>query len=111
MFVGDGGGGGRGKGGNGSRGKGGKLRKHGRGGRGTNENGGGSAAAAGGDGSSAKATEGSTPEERCYRCGKRGIGRRTARRSDAAVATDGGTLLIPSSKEEAVLAVSIDDGK
>ena len=30
-----------------------------------------SAAAAGGDGSSAKAAEGSTPEVRCYRCGKK----------------------------------------
>ena len=46
--------------------------KHVRGGKGTNEVGGGSTAAAGGDSSSAKAAEGSTPEARCYRCGKKG---------------------------------------
>ena len=90
MFSGGSGGGGRGKGGGGGgRGKsggggaygkvrgpgkvkGGRQRQQGRGGKGTNEDGGGSAAAAGGDGSSGKAVEGSTPDPRCYWCGKKG---------------------------------------
>ena len=83
MFAGGGGsgGGGRGKGGgggghgkSGGRGKrkGGQRAQQGRGGKGTNEAGGGSAAAAVGDGSSTRATEGSTPETRCYWCGKKG---------------------------------------
>ena len=81
MFAGGGGSGGRGKGGGGGghgkgggRGKGkiGRWGQQGRGGKGTNEVGGGSATAAGGYGGSANATEGSTPETRCYRSGKKG---------------------------------------
>ena len=142
MFAGGGGGGGRGKGGgggrrwkggNGSRGKGGKQGKHGRGARGTNEDGGGSAAVAGDDGSSAKAAEGSTPEVRCYRCGKKGHSKadcteelcsrckgrehtadvfpasaekRCSRCTGRGHAAD----VCPSSKGEAVPEVSNDDG-
>ena len=66
-----GGGGNQGKGGGHGKGKSGRRGQQGRGGKGTNEVGGGLATAAGGDDSSAKATEGSTAGERCYRCGKK----------------------------------------
>ena len=68
----DGGSGGHGKGGGRGKGKGGRRGQQGRGGKGTNEGGGGSVSAAGGDGSSAKAAEGTTPDVRCYKCGKKG---------------------------------------
>ena len=141
MFAGGGGSGGRGKGGGGGghgkgggRGKGkiGRWGQQGRGGKGTNEVGGGSATAAGGYGGSANATEGSTPETRCYRSGKKGhwkadcteelcsrcqgrghaanvcpacAEKRCSRCNGRVHAAD----ICPSSKEEAVLAVSNDD--
>ena len=112
IFAGGGGGGGRGKGGNGGKGKVGKQGKHGRDGRGTNEDGGGSAAAAGGDGSSAIAAEGSTPEVRCYRWGKEGHIRAncTEKLCSRCNGREHTTDVCPTSKEEAVLAVTGDVG-
>ena len=92
--------------------RGGRRGRQGRGGKGTNEDCGGSAAAAGGDGSSAKAADGGTSEVRCHRCGKKGYLRidcteelccRCHGRGHAAD-------VCPTSKEEAVLATSDDDG-
>ena len=115
------------------RGKGGRRAHQGRCGKGTNEVGSGSAVAAGGDGTSAKATEGSTPETRCYRCDNKGhwtagcteelcsrcqgrgyavdvcpasAEKRCSRCNGRGHAAD----VYTSSKEEAVLAVSNDDG-
>ena len=131
--------GGHGKGGGHVNGKSGRRGQPGRGGKGTNEDDGGPAATAGGDGSSGRAAEGSIPEARCYRCGMKGHlkadctgelcsrchGRaHTAdvsplpmsgprpRRSDAAVATDGGTLLIsaPRRKKKLCWRCRNDDG-
>ena len=133
MYAGGGGGGGRGKSENSGKGKGGKQGKHGRGGRGIIEDGGGSAAAAGGDGSSAKIAEGSTPEVRCCRCGKKdhlkadcasklcsrcqGRGHTadvcpmsTEKRCNRCNGRGHAVDAYPSSKEEAVLAVSSEVG-
>ena len=91
----------------------------------------GSAATAGGDSSSAKATEGSTPEARCYRCGKKGHWRADCTELCSRCQGRGHTAdvwpvsaekrcnrckgpghaadICPSSEKEAVLAVSNDD--
>ena len=94
------------------RGKGGRWGKHGRGGRGMNEVGGGSVAAAGGDGNSAKAAEGCAPVRGCYRCDNKG--HRIANCTDKQCSRCNGqghtTDACPTSKEEAVLAVTGEVG-
>ena len=119
MFAGGGDGGHRkedigdahGKGGGRGKGKGGRWGRQGRGGNGTNEDGSGLATAAGGDGSSAKAADGGTSEVRCHRCGKNGHWRVDCTEELCSRCHGRGHAadVCPTSKEEAVPAVSDDD--
>ena len=108
LYAGNGAGGGHGKCVDHSKRKGGRRGKHGRVGKGTNQVGGGSAAAAGGDGSSAKDTEGSSPVRGCYRCGKEGNIRANCTEKLCSRCNGRGHTadVCPTSKEEAVLAVT-----